>query len=599
MNLAKDFPLRRRASVLAGVAASLACVVTVAGSAQAATTSIFGTTWHMPRNIQIDSKGNLYIANFAPAMSFDSTDGDNGRWWLSKITPGGVSTPNWTQVGAAPNMIVFDSQENIYTVNELSYSVTKTTPDGVSNIMWGLTDETIPASLTIDSKGNIYTGNYFGSNVSKITPSGVSTKNWAPAGTNPDAIIVDSDDNIYVTNQGSDNISKITPDGTSTVNWGPGGAEVKTGRKPYMVVFDSAGNLYSVNYTSQNVSKITPDGRSTVNWGPGGAEVSTLGTKPITITIDSAGNLYTGDHGADNVTKITPEGVATKLVDLGNAPLAPGTTPVFAPRGITIDSAGNLYTANQTSENVSKITPTVTNGTPDIFPAPPARPSAPTATSGTLGPGTATVSVTANPVSAAFGTPTSYTITATQDASKQCVVTSPATSCTVTGLTVGTAYTFTARANLNSWHTAASAASNSVGAIVMPGSALTPPVATVTNLASRMLPGGRTLIRANIVFNSTDARASVLLTGSRSTPGNGLRATAPLGDRVPMLRGSTLGTRVLTRSRPAITVTPTAAKRAFTLRAIANRKRLPSGSMLRIIMRTPDGTLVGQDVRLP
>ena len=586
MILAKRFSSRHRASVLAGVSASLLCVATFAGSAQAASSSIFGTTWKVPRAIQIDSKGNLYIANFAPSL--DPTDEEAGFFWLSKITPGGVSTPNWARVGAGPNALILDSQENIWTVNELSYSVTKTTPDGVSNIMWALTDESIPDALTFDSKGNIYTANYFGSNVSKITPSGVSTKDWARAGTNPEAVIVDADDNIYVTNQGSDNISKITPDGKSTVNWGPGGAEVKTGDKPYMVVFDSAGNLYSVNYTSRNVSKITPDGTSTVNWGPGGAEVRTIGVKPNTITIDSAGNLYTGDHGADTVTKITPDGVATKLVDLGNAPLGPGAKPAFAPRGITIDSAGNLYSVNQTSENVSKITPTVTNGTPDIFPAPPAKPSAPTATAGSLGSGTATVSVTANPISAAHGTPTSYTITATQDASKQCVVTSPATTCSVTGLTVGTAYTFTARANLNGWQTAASAASNSVGAI-----------ATVTNLASRTLPGGRTLIRANIVLNSTDARASVLLTGSRSTPGNGLHATAPLGYRVPMLRGSTLGTRVLTRSRPAITITPTATKRAFTLRAIANRKRLPSGSMLHIIMRTPDGTLVGQDVRLP
>jgi hypothetical protein len=124
-------------------------------------------------------------------------------------------------------------------------------------------------------------------------------------------------------------------------------------------------------------------------------------------------------------------------------------------------------------------------------------------------------------------------------------------------------------------------------------------VATVTDLGRRTLPGGRTLIRANVVFNSTDARATVLLTGSRSTPGNRLHATASLGYRVPMLRGSTLGSRVLTRSRPAISITPTATKRAFTLRAIANRKRLPSGAMLRIIMRKPDGTLVGQDVRLP
>jgi hypothetical protein len=154
---------------------------------------------------------------------------------------------------------------------------------------------------------------------------------------------------------------------------------------------------------------------------------------------------------------------------------------------------------------VSKITPTVTSGTPDIFPAPPAKPSAPTATAGSLGSGAARVSVTANPTSAAFGTPTSYTITATQDATKKCVVTSPTTSCTVTGLTVGTAYTFTARANLNSWQTAASAPSKSVTPAAF---AVVPTSATSSVLKSTIIvlrPGTET---QRGTFNGSSAARS-------------------------------------------------------------------------------------------
>jgi len=78
----------------------------------------------------------------------------------------------------------------------------------------------------------------------------------------------------------------------------------------------------------------------------GSSIFGTTGTTPLGITIDSAGNIYTANANSNNVSKITPLGVSTILGTTG-------TTPIR----ITIDSAGNIYTANQTSNNVSKITP--------------------------------------------------------------------------------------------------------------------------------------------------------------------------------------------------------------------------------------------------
>src|SRR5690606_118397 len=59
----------------------------------------------------------------------------------------------------------------------------------------------------------------------------------------------------------------------------------------------------------------------------------------------SAGNVYTSNNGSYNVTKITPAGVSSILGTTGDSPY-----------GITIDSSGNVYTANG-SNNVTKITP--------------------------------------------------------------------------------------------------------------------------------------------------------------------------------------------------------------------------------------------------
>ena len=68
---------------------------------------------------------------------------------------------------------------------------------------------------------------------------------------------------------------------------------------------------------------------------------------PGGITIDGAGNIYTANYnGANNVSKITPAGVSTIL----------GTTGA-EPTGIITDGAGNIYTANYSANNVSKITP--------------------------------------------------------------------------------------------------------------------------------------------------------------------------------------------------------------------------------------------------
>ena len=70
------------------------------------------------------------------------------------------------------------------------------------------------------------------------------------------------------------------------------------------------------------------------------------GSNPRGITIDSAGNIYTANQDSNNVTKITPGGTSTIL----------GTTGAD-PSAITVDSAGNIYTSNQGSNNVTKITP--------------------------------------------------------------------------------------------------------------------------------------------------------------------------------------------------------------------------------------------------
>ncbi len=75
--------------------------------------------------------------------------------------------------------------------------------------------------------------------------------------------------------------------------------------------------------------------------------LGTTGSNPMAITIDSAGNIYTANDGSDTVTKILPDGTSTTA----------WATTGSKPHGITIDSAGNIYTVNHVSNTVTKITP--------------------------------------------------------------------------------------------------------------------------------------------------------------------------------------------------------------------------------------------------
>ena len=197
--------------------------------------------------------------------------------------------------------------------------------------------------MAVDRAGNLYIANYSSSTVTKITPAGVSTK-CGETGLHPRGIAIDASGNIYTSNVDDNTVTKITPTCEFKKDFG------LTGSLPYNIAIDQAGNIYTANYGSDNVSKITPAGVSIQDYVYLGAH-----TSPSGITTDQAGNLYVSNCGPhdiknfspiDDVRKITPERVVTIVGTTGQCP-----------GSLIFDSSGNIYTANQASSFVSKITP--------------------------------------------------------------------------------------------------------------------------------------------------------------------------------------------------------------------------------------------------
>ena len=326
MVLVKNCFASWRCGLIVMIGAVLVSASMFATSAHAST-SIVGTTGASPWSIAIDSNDNIYTPN-------------SGSDTVSKFTSAGASTVSWAAVGSDPYGIAVDSNGTIYVVNRVGCSVSKITSGGAVTPGWASTGAgTYPRAIAVDSNGNVYTANTDTGTVSKITREGVVNSAWGTtggAGSSPRAIAVDSTGNVYTANNSADTVSKITSAGVSTANWASTGSS--TG--PSGIAIDSADNVYTNLYYTDAVAKITPGGTVNSTWG-------STGSAPFGITVDSADNVYVANTGADTVSKITSAGVSTV------AWAATGAST--GPRGIAVDSAGNVYTANYTSSTVTKI----------------------------------------------------------------------------------------------------------------------------------------------------------------------------------------------------------------------------------------------------
>jgi sugar lactone lactonase YvrE len=124
---------------------------------------------------------------------------------------------------------------------------------------------------------------------------------------------------------------------------------------PQGVAVDTAGSLFIADTFNNRVRKVTPDGIiNTVAGngargfsGDGGLAASAQLNGPTGVAVDSAGNLFIADQQNHRIRKVTPAGIISTVAGDGN-------TWAF-PFGVAVDAAGNLFIAN--SFNVLKATP--------------------------------------------------------------------------------------------------------------------------------------------------------------------------------------------------------------------------------------------------
>jgi YVTN family beta-propeller protein len=320
-----------------------------------------------------------------------------------------------------------------------------------------------------------------------------------PGGNSLRKIAIYNDDTVFVTNFSEGTISAIngatqTLDDTFTVGGNPSG--VAAGNGVIFVANNAADAVWAINPATGSVD-----------------DTIAVGAKPTNVAYDPTFNrLYVANDDDSTVSVIN---TATNTVDAT-------LTGISHPEAIAVSPDGSrVYVTSAITSAAGFVT--VISVSAPIPPTPATPPGAPTDVTATAGDARATVSWTA-PESVGSFPISSYQVLSSPEG-HTCLVSAPTTTCEVTGLTNGTAYTFTARAlNGAGW-----------GPYSTPSAAVTPgpnATATIQITGSRDSADTRRVVVTGVTTNLVGAqvRPNIRFPGQRNySPGTGVRTVAEDG----------------------------------------------------------------------
>jgi sugar lactone lactonase YvrE len=323
-----------------------------------------------PQGVAIDFMGNIYVADTGNSLIRIITPDGNINLFAGSVT-NGLPTYGWTGDGGPANGaqlqlpvgIAVDGAGNLYIADSANNAIRKVTTDGNINTIAGL-GPTAPG---------------FSGDTAAATAANLD---------GPLDVAVDSSSNVYIADTNNANVRKITSDGnintiagsTAIVSnavtvmfgySGDGGAATSAELAgPAGVAVDAAGDIYIATYADNRIRKVAATGGNISTFagnsgygfaGDGGPALSSQLSAPRGICLDSAGNLYLADRWNNRIRKIAGGTIST-IAGNGQANFGGDNGPatsaqLSAPDGVAVDHSGNVYIADFLNNRVRMVSP--------------------------------------------------------------------------------------------------------------------------------------------------------------------------------------------------------------------------------------------------
>lgn len=133
---------------------------------------------------------------------------------------------------------------------------------------------------------------------------------------------------------------------------------------PNSLATDVSGNIYVADTLNLRVRKITPSGVITTVAGSGdtlrdGGPATSSSIYPTAVAVDSAGNLYIAEEPS-RIRKVSSSGIISTIGGNGRSGYSGDGGPAtsasfFSPHGIAVDTSGNVFVADTQNHRIRKI----------------------------------------------------------------------------------------------------------------------------------------------------------------------------------------------------------------------------------------------------
>jgi trimeric autotransporter adhesin len=359
----------------------------------------------IPQSVAVDSAGNLYIA-------------DTGNHRIRKVAGGVITTvAGWGDGGYggddgpatsaklhAPYGVAVDSGGDIYIADTGNNRIRKVASGIITTVAgngtYGYSDgggNALNASLglalgvSVDGAGNLFIADTNNNRIRKVTNGSISTVAGSGAsgfgGDNgpatgaqlmlPQGVATDSSGRLFIADSSNNRIRKVansvitTVAGNGTDGYsGDGGlATAAQLHAPLGIAFDPARNVYIADYAA--IRRVTHEplissgvistvaGTGSPGYSGDGGPATSVRVQPGGIAVDTSGDVYFTEVDGNRVHKVS-NGVITTIAGNGargySGDNGPATGAQLAgPRGIAVDSAGNVYVSDTENSRIRMI----------------------------------------------------------------------------------------------------------------------------------------------------------------------------------------------------------------------------------------------------